>query len=69
MTERNTMPYEDYTPPEYIRPNSRKSILRKEYELRGEAAMRKLNAKFSRPILDSTLGTWLRHWHYLEDAA
>jgi hypothetical protein len=62
------MPYESYTPPEDIRPDTRKEILRREYELRGEAAMRKMNKKFQKPIKDSSMATWLSHWHYLEDA-
>ena len=62
------MPYETYTPPEDIRPNSRKSALRLKYETHGEAAMRKLNKTFKHPIKDSSLAVWLSHWRYVDAA-
>lgn len=63
----NLTKYGTCTPPEKIRPGTRKSVLRREYEAYGEAAMRKLNAEFKKPIKDASLASWLCYWHYLEE--
>ena len=61
------MKYKDYTPPENIRPNTCKYFVRMAWEKRGERAAYKANAKFKKPVKDTTLATWFCHWRWLEE--